>query len=255
MTDLPPPFSLKGQIALVTGGGTGLGLAITRCMVQAGTSVIITGRRAEVLEQAAAAIGEGVYAIPFDITRLEALPELVSQVTERAGSPTILVNNAGIHLRKPALQVTDGDFAGVIQTHLSASFALSREVARRMVESKQGSIIFVGSMASYLGIPDIVAYSAAKAAVLGLTRALAAEWTPHGVRVNAIVPGWIDTGMAQVTLNKDPQRKAKVLSRILLQRLGSEEDVGWAAVYLASSAAKYITGSALVVDGGYVAGK
>lgn len=250
MSNFSPPFSLQGQVALITGGGTGLGLATARCMVQAGASVVITGRRADVLEQAAASIGTGVSAIPFDITRLEALPELVKQVTERAGSPTLLVNNAGTHLRKPALQVSDQDFANVMQTHLFASFALAREVARGMIEHKLGSIIFVGSMASFLGIPDITAYTAAKAAVLGLTRALAAEWSPQGVRVNAIVPGWIDSGMAQATLNKDPQRKAKVMSRIMLQHMGSEDDVGWAAVYLASSAAKYVTGSALVMDGG-----
>jgi gluconate 5-dehydrogenase len=138
----------------------------------------------------------------------------------------------------------------VIQTHLLASTALARAAAEVMLARKKGSIIFIGSMAGVLGIPEVSAYSAAKAVVMGLTRALAAEWSEHGIRVNAIVPGWIDTGMASQTLNQDPQRNAKILSRTLVHHLAEGDDVGWVAVYLCSPAAKFVNGTTLTIDGG-----
>ena|SRR5437867_579143 len=253
-TAFAPPFSLKGEIVLVTGGGTGLGLAITRCMVSAGADVVITGRHQVVLDEAAAALGPGVTPFVGDITQLESLPRLVGQVEAQVGPLSILVNNAGIHLKKSALETSDQEFANVIQTHVFASFALARAAAKVMLARKKGSIIFIGSMAGLLGIPEVSAYSTAKAAVVGLTRSLAAEWSEHGIRVNAIVPGWIDTGMASQALNRDPQRKAKILSRTPVHHLGDGEDVGWAAVYLCSPAAKFVTGSILTVDGGAAIG-
>ena len=243
-------FELKGETALVTGGGTGLGLATARCLAAAGAKVVIVGRRGDVLEKAADEIGAGTVAIQGDISRLETLPQLVADIEKRIGQLSILVNNAGVHLKKPALEVTDAEFQTVIETHLSAGFALSREVARRMLEKGGGSIILTGSMASVFGIPNVAAYSAAKSALVGLTRALAVEWSGGGVRVNAVVPGWIDSPMSRSALDNDPARKEKILSRTPMACLGEADDVGWATVYLCSRAAKFVTGTALIVDGG-----
>src|SRR5262249_47534925 len=161
-----------------------------------------------------------------------------------------LVNNAGVHLKKPAIETSDVEFANVIQTHVFGAFALTREVGRRMVTRKQGSILFTASMASFMGIPLIVAYTAAKSAYVGMVRTLSSELGVNGVRVNAIAPGWIQSDMLGQALAGDPPRKAKILGRTPLNRFGDPEDIGWAAVYLCSPAAKFVTGVVLPVDGG-----
>jgi gluconate 5-dehydrogenase len=252
MNSLNPssPFSLDGEVALITGGGTGLGLAVAKCLVKAGARAVITGRRQDVLERAIGDIGSAAMVIPWDINELDSLPDLISDVLSKMGAITILVNNAGSHLKAPALETSNQQLKETLQTHVSASFALARESAKFMLPRKKGSILFVGSMASLFGIPYVSAYSAAKAAVVGVTRALATEWSGQGIRVNAIVPGWVDSGMAASILNEDPERKARILSRTPMQRMGSAEDIGWAAVYLSSPAARFVTGCTLVVDGG-----
>ncbi len=249
-TDFETAFSLAGEIAIVTGGGTGLGLATAKCLTAAGARVAIVGRRGEVLQGAIQEIGASAIAVIGDISDLEALPRLVAEIEARVGPCSILVNNAGVHLKKPALETSDAEFQNVLQTHLSASFALSREVGRGMIERGKGSIILTGSMANVFGIPHVAAYSAAKSALVGLTRALAVEWSGSGVRINAVVPGWIDSPMSRAALESDPARKTKILSRTPLARLGEAEDVGWASVYLCSRAAQFVTGTTLVIDGG-----
>jgi gluconate 5-dehydrogenase len=134
------------------------------------------------------------------------------------------------------------------------AFALTRETGRRMIERRTGCVLFTASMVSLFGLPQVVAYSAAKSAYLGLVRSLASEWGPHGVRVNAIAPGWIASAMLDQALAGDPARRAKILGRTSLGRLGEPDDIGWAAVYLASPAAKFITGVVLPVDGGAAMG-
>jgi NAD(P)-dependent dehydrogenase (short-subunit alcohol dehydrogenase family) len=247
---LAAAFDLTGQTALITGGGTGLGLGMAHCFAAAGANVVLVGRRAAELASACAAIGPQAHAIVGDITQLETIPALVERAEQAAGPISILVNNAGVHLKKPALQTTDAEFALVLQTHVHGAFALSREVGQRMVTRRSGSIIFTASMASLMGIPLVVAYSAAKCAYRGLVSALATEWGPHGVRVNAIAPGWITSDMMEKALNNDPARKAKILARTPLNRFGEANDIGWTAVYLASPAAKFVTGVMLPVDGG-----
>jgi NAD(P)-dependent dehydrogenase (short-subunit alcohol dehydrogenase family) len=249
-TDFQKAFSLDGEAAIVTGGGSGLGLATAKCLVAAGARVAIIGRRRDVLESAVQEIGSSAVAIQGDISRLEELPQLVADVEDRVGPCSILVNNAGVHLKKPALETSDAEFQNVIQTHLSSSFALSREVARGMLQRGKGSIVLTGSMANVFGIPNVAAYSAAKSALVGLTRALAVEWSASGVRINAVVPGWIDSPMSRSALDNDPARKDKILSRTPMAKLGQAEDVGWATVYLCSRAAQFVTGTTLVIDGG-----
>ncbi|RPJ84627.1 MAG: SDR family oxidoreductase, partial [Acidobacteria bacterium] len=162
----------------------------------------------------------------------------------------ILVNNSGVHLKKELGQVTDDDFHRVIHVNQEAVFSLTREVARAMAPRGRGSLIMVSSMASRYGIPKVVAYTASKAAVEGMTRALAVELSPRGIRVNCIAPGFIDTPMSARALGQDPDRQRRVLERTPLGRLGKPEEVGFAAVFLASEAASYITGAILTVDGG-----
>ena len=159
-----------------------------------------------------------------------------------------------MHLKKPSTETSDAEFAAVMQTHVFGAFALTREAGRRMVARKSGSVLFTASMASLMGLPLVVAYSAAKSAYVGMVRSLATEWGQHGVRVNAIAPGWIGSPMLDAALAGDPARKAKILERTPLNTFGEPDDIGWAAVYLCSPAAKFITGVVLPVDGGAAIG-
>jgi gluconate 5-dehydrogenase len=244
------PFRLDGQWALVTGGGTGLGLGIARALRDAGARVVITGRREAVLREACAGLGPGVDFLRHDIDDLPSIPGLVEEIEGRFGPLDILVNNAGNHLKKPTTEVSDAEFAAVLQTHLFGSFAVSRECARRMAARRRGSIVMIASMASLFGIPQVSAYTAAKSALAGLVRALTVDLAPQGVRVNAVAPGWFDTVLSRRNFEGDPRRKEKILDRTPLGRLGELSDVGHAVVYLCSPAAKFVTGVVLPVDGG-----
>jgi NAD(P)-dependent dehydrogenase (short-subunit alcohol dehydrogenase family) len=244
------PFDLTGKIALVTGGGTGLGKGITYALAEANVKVIITGRREQVLKRTCEKYPERITYIINDITDLDSLPGLIDQIESDIGPIDILVNNAGINLKKHVLDVSDKDFDNILKTNLNGLYALSREAGRRMVKRKSGSIINITSMAAIYGIPQVTAYSASKTGVLGLTRSMAVDLSPHGVRVNAIAPGFIHSPMLEKAFNADPARKEKVLSRTPLNRLGSPEDVAYSVLFLASDAAKFITGVNLPVDGG-----
>jgi gluconate 5-dehydrogenase len=243
-------FRLDGQLAIVTGGGVGLGLGISQALAEAGARVVITGRREAPLKQACAELGETVQYIRHDITELSTIPGLVEEIEARFGPLDILVNNAGNHLKKPAVDTSDAELASILQTHLCGAFALSRECGRRMIARKRGSIVMIASMAALFGIPEVAAYSAAKAALAGMTRALAVEFSPHGVRVNTIAPGWFDTDLSRKAFQDDPGRRERVLERTPMGRLGEAIDVGYAAVYLSSAAARFVTGIVLPVDGG-----
>ena len=246
----PNPFSLEGQVALITGGGTGIGLDIARCMVAAGATVIITGRREGVLADACANLGESAHYLVNDVADLAALDGLVTELEATHGPLDILVNNAGINLKKPALDVTDEEFARIIHTNLNAVFALTRAAARRMVARQKGVILMISSMAAYYGIDRVVAYAASKSAVEGMVKVLASEFSKDNVRVNAIAPGFIDTEMSRTAMNNDPERRDRAMRRTPMGKFGQPSDIGHAAVFLASEAARYITGASLPVDGG-----
>lgn len=243
-------FSLRGQTALITGGGTGIGFAMAQAMHAAGARVLLVGRRENELTSAVAKLGEGAHAIAHDITKVHEAPALVAHATRLAGPVTCLVNNAGIHLKKPAVDTTEEEFLRVLNTHLIGAHALTRAVVPGMRERGQGSILFTGSMASLFGIPLVIAYTAAKSAMVGMVKGYATELSPHGIRVNCIAPGWIETEMSRKALESDPARKAKIFGRTPAGKMGVPEDIGWAAVYLASSAATFVTGVTLPVDGG-----
>jgi gluconate 5-dehydrogenase len=248
------PFRLDGRRALITGGGDGLGLGVARAMAAAGARVVLAGRREDVVRDAAAELGGEATGVALDVSDLAALPEAVAHLTRITGSIDILVNNAGNHAKAPALEHGDAEFAAVLDVHLRGAFALTREVARDMAARDGGAVVFISSVNALIGLPAAPGYAAAKAAQLGLTRALAAEWAPLGIRVNAIVSGWIDAGMSQRIFDADPARGERVLRRVPMGRFGSAEDVGRAAVYLSSAAAAYVTGTALPVDGGALIG-
>ncbi len=246
----PSAFSLEGEVAVITGGGTGIGLAMARAMASAGARVVLVGRREAELAGACAELGERSSYIVHDVTRLDDAPALVRRVSGEVGPITCLVNNAGIHVKKPAVDTTPEDFELVMRTHVFGAHALTRAVVPGMIERKRGSILFTASMASLFGIPLVIAYTAAKSAYVGMVKAYSTEFSPHGVRVNAIAPGWIETEMSRKALAGDPARRDRILGRTPMGMLGQPADIGWAAVYLASPAAAFVTGVILPVDGG-----
>jgi NAD(P)-dependent dehydrogenase (short-subunit alcohol dehydrogenase family) len=244
------PFSLQGKIALVTGGGSGIGFHIAQCLTQAGAQLVITGRRESVLQEAVETLGNNARYFVNDITDLKSLPALIKRIEAEVGEIDILVNNAGINMKKHAIEVTDEDFDRIIQTNLHAVFSITREVGKRMVDRKRGSIIMITSMAALYGIDRVVAYTASKSAIGGMVKALTTEFSPYNVRVNAIAPGFIETPMMLTAMGGDPARRDKAMDRTPMGIWGKPDDIGWAAVFLASEAAKFVTGVQLPVDGG-----
>ena len=240
----------RQKIAIVTGGGSGIGLAIAQKFVTQNILTIIVGRDPQKLSQAKEKLGKLCVPISCDLTNLASIPTLVKQILDDHGHIDILVNNAGINMKKEFTAVTDEDFQKILQTNVTAVFALSREVVKYMVSNGGGSIINISSMASQYGIPKVIAYTASKSAIEGMTKAMAVELSPKGIRVNCIAPGFIATDMSAKALNDDPERKHKALDRTPMGELGTPADIGDAAVFLASDAARYITGVILPVDGG-----
>ncbi len=250
LSRLADAFSLSGNLAIVTGGGTGLGFSMAACMAAAGARVVIIGRRLDVLRQAAERLGADAFAEQHDVTDDKGAGELMDRIATRHGLPTILVNNAGTHVKKPIESHTVTEFRGILETQVEGAFSMTRAAVPLMREARRGSVLFTASMSSLIGMPNIVAYSAAKSAYLGMVRSLASELGPHNIRVNAIAPGWIETPMLTKALANDPDRQQKILARTPQQRFGKPDDIGWASVYLSSPAAAFINGSVLVVDGG-----
>ena len=243
-------FDLTGKKALVTGGGKGLGLAITQALIKAGASVRITGRDEAALQRAVETLGDQCSYAVYDLSLLGGITVFAEDLHRSFGAVDILVNNAGINLKKDFLELTDADFDRIIKTNQYAVFSLTRELAKAMVARGSGSIIMISSMASQYGIPKVVAYSASKAAVEGMTRAMAVELSPLGVRVNCIAPGFMATEMSAKALNSDTERMQKVMSRTPMGKMGQPSDIGNAVVYLSSDEAGYVTGVVLPVDGG-----
>ncbi len=242
---------VERQIAIVTGGGSGIGFAIAEKFVERNIYTIIVGRDEQKLAAAKEKLGNFCELYVCDLTNLNSVPQLVDTIVEKHGKIDILVNNAGINMKKEFVQVTDEDFMQIIRTNVLSVFALSREVVKCMLHKKTcGSIINISSMASQYGIPKVIAYTASKSSIEGMTRAMATELSPNGIRVNCIAPGFIATDMSARALNNDPERKAKALGRTPMGKLGQPSDIGDAALFLASAAAKYITGVVLPVDGG-----
>lgn len=242
------------KTAIVTGGASGLGLSIVQKFTENNIDTIIIGRDLKKLQEAKKQLGDNCKIIQFDLTQLDQIPSLVSKIKEDFNTIDILVNNAGIHLKKPMVEVSDQEFQQVVLTNLTAVFSLSREVSHVMLKQRSGNILNISSMAAQYGIPQVIAYTAAKSGIEGMTRAMAVELSPYGVKVNSIAPGFIATNMSSGAMDGDPERKRKVLSRTPMEKFGRPQDIADAAYFLISDEAQYITGTVLNVDGGNAVG-
>ena len=241
----------KNKVAIVTGGGSGIGFAIAEKFIENNIRTIIVGRDQQKLSDAKNKLGDLCDSFSCDLSDLKSLPQLVENIINKHGQIDVLANNAGINMKKEFTEVTDEDFQKILLTNVTAVFSLSREVVKHMLEKNiKGSIINISSMASQYGIPKVIAYTASKSAIEGMTRAMAVELSPKGIRVNCIAPGFIATEMSAKALNNDPERKGKALGRTPLGKLGEPSDIGDAAVFFAKDSSKYITGTVLPVDGG-----
>ncbi len=248
-------FSLKGERAVITGGGSGLGLAIAESMVACGADVVLLGRNEEQLKDACSRLGEAhAHWYQYDVTEFDKAEEMIQGITSLQGPITILCNNAGKHCKKTVEEMTMEDFQEVLDVHVLGSIALTKAVLPQMEEAGKGSILFTASMASFIGIPLTLGYSASKSAFLGIVRALATEVSPKGIRVNAIAPGWIETPLFRQMVDNDLPRQEKILNRTPAGRFGRPEEIGWVCAFLCSPAAGFITGTCLPVDGGALIG-
>ncbi|MEW2046133.1 SDR family oxidoreductase [Streptomyces sp. NPDC005476] len=248
-------FDLTGRLAVVTGARRGIGRAIARALAEAGADVIGVSAQLEEtgsdVEKDVLAAGRTFEAIRTDFADPEAVRALGTDLAGRERPVDILVNNAGTIRRAPAAEHTDEDWQLVLQVNLNAQFALSRAVGASMVARGHGKIVFTASLLSFQGGITVPGYTAAKHGIAGLTKALANEWAPHGVNVNAIAPGYIATDNTQA-LQDDPVRSTAILDRIPAARWGSADDLAGATVFLASDAAAYVHGVVLPVDGGWL---
>jgi 2-deoxy-D-gluconate 3-dehydrogenase len=255
MTNPSSHFDLTGRLAVVTGCRRGIGFAMAEALARAGADIIGVSVN---LEPDGGAIGRRVRELgraftPYrtDLGDVTAADGLVQQLRRHDRPVDILVNNAGAIRRAPAVVHSDQDWDEILALDLSAPFRLARELGRDMVDRGYGKIIFVASMLTFQGGLNVVSYAAAKSGIAGLTRALANEWAPHGVNVNAIAPGYIATDNTQA-LQDDPERNAGIVNRIPAGRWGRPEDLAGATVFLSSPAADYVHGTILPVDGGWL---
>jgi 2-dehydro-3-deoxy-D-gluconate 5-dehydrogenase len=248
------PFDLSGRTALVTGASTGIGQAIAVALARAGADIVALGR-SDPDETAAAvnAAGRRFQAISADLSDVARATEIIREATTRGIAVDILVNNAGIIRRADALEFTEADWDAVMNVNLKSVFFLSQAAAREMIHSgRGGKIINVASMLSFQGGIRVASYTASKSGIAGLTRLLANEWAGRGVNVNAIAPGYVATNNT-TALRNDETRNREILARIPAGRWAKPEDIGGAAVFLASDAASYVHGAILPVDGGWLA--
>src|SRR3984893_4785064 len=246
-------FRLDGKLALVTGSATGLGAAIAVALAEAGASVACHGNRrpADETSEAIRALGQPSRSFAADLSQPEGAHQLYEAVLTGMGSPDVLVNNAGTIYREPAEDHDVQAWMTVIQVNLNSVFRLSQLAGRSMLERRQGKIINIASLLSFQGGIRVPAYAASKGGVAQLTKALANEWAPKGIQVNAIAPGYFATTNTEA-LQADETRNRQILERIPAARWGQPQDLAGAALYLSSAASNYVTGTVLTVDGGWM---
>jgi 2-dehydro-3-deoxy-D-gluconate 5-dehydrogenase len=248
-------FDLKGKVALVTGGNGGIGLGMAKGLAQAGARVVVVGRNATKSAgavEALRALGSDSFALEADVTDEASVHTLFELLEARCGRLDILVNNAGTTIRKPVDQLQLSEWNLVMDTNLTSAFLCSRAAHALMKRGGSGGkIINIGSMASIFGMPYAPAYGASKGGIVQLSKAMAASWAADGIQVNAVLPGWIQTELTDGARAQVPGLNERVIARTAVGRWGQPQDLAGVAVFLASAASDFITGTAIPVDGGY----
>ncbi|HEX4262039.1 MAG TPA: glucose 1-dehydrogenase [Acetobacteraceae bacterium] len=249
-------FDLSGRVALVTGGNGGIGLGMALALARAGAAVVITGRNeaknAAALDALRAA-GSNAHALAADLADAEACRAMVAEAARGAGRLDILINNAGTNIRKSPQDYTLEEWNTVLATNLTSAFVACQAAHAPMRAAGAGKIINIGSMTSLFGTSFATAYGASKGGIVQMTRALASAWAPDHIQVNAVLPGWIDTDLTRAARREVGGLHERVLARTPAARWGTPEDMGGIAVFLASAASDFVTGTAIPVDGGYAA--
>jgi len=247
-------FDLKGRVAIVTGGNGGIGLGMAKGLAAAGARIVVAARNQDKSRAAVAELeklGGQTLALAVDVADEASVAALFRGTVERCGRLDILVNNAGINIRKPAHELSLAEWHQVLETNLTSAFLCSRAAHAPMKAAGGGKIINIGSMMSIFGASFVPAYGASKGGIVQLTRALAAGWAKDNIQVNAVLPGWIDTELTQNARRQVPGLNETVLRRTPAGRWGEIDDMAGIAVFLASRASDFVTGTAIPVDGGY----
>lgn len=250
-----PTFDISSKTAVVIGGTSGIGLALAKGLAHAGANVVATGRRADLVQSVAAeikAMGRKTLAPTCDVTDRASVQELLQTVCAEFGSVDILVNAAGFTKRTPTVDVPESEWDSILETNLNGTLRACQVFGRHMIERKQGRIINIASLTSFVSMHEVAAYSASKAGVASLTKTLAIEWSRYGICVNAIAPGVFRTDLNSGLLD-GTARGQELLMRTPMQRFGKVEELIGAAIFLASDAASFVTGHLLIVDGGFLA--
>ena len=245
---------LKGRVAVVTGGNGGIGLGMARGLAGAGAAVVIAGRNAEKSRRAVAeltGLGAEAAAIECDVAEESAVEALVRGAVDRFGRLDVLVNNAGMNIRKPVQDLTLAEWRRVLDTNLTSAFLACRAAYPVMKRNGGGKIINIGSMMSIFGASFAPAYAASKVGIVQLTKAMASAWARDNIQVNAVLPGWIDTELTQNARREVQGLHDRVLARTPADRWGVPEDLSGIAVFLGGPASDFVTGTAIPVDGGY----
>lgn len=249
-------FDLAGKVAVVTGASRGLGAQMSVALARAGADVVITSRTSDSLEDTAAAIralGRRAAPIELDVRDDASVAAFGTAAVEAFGHVDVLVNNAGCNVRKPIVDVTPADWDLVVGTNLRGSFFVAQAIGRHMIERGSGRIVNIGSVTSVFGYGGIVPYTASRGGVRQMTMAMASEWGRHGITVNCLAPGWIETDQNRV-LYQDAEWVAGLTERIPLGRPGTPSDLDGTVVFLASDASAYVSGQTILVDGGITTG-
>ncbi len=250
-----PGLDLTNRTAVVIGGTSGIGRAIALGLADAGANVVPTGRREKLAKEVAQDViarGRDSLAVTTDVSDTASIQKLADVAVDKFGKVDILVNAAGRTIRRPTLEVSDDEWDEILDTNLTGMLRACRIFGRHMIERRYGRIINIASLTSVVALYEVAAYGASKAGVAALTKSLAVEWAPHGVCVNAILPGVFRTALNEGLLDGTP-RGSELLMRTPMQRFGQPEEVAGAAVFLASDAASFVTGHLLAVDGGFLA--
>ncbi len=244
-------FDLTGKVALVTGGNGGIGLGMAKGMAEAGATIIIAGRNKTKAQAALKALGGKSEFVEFDALDEKSCKDAVDKTAQKLGRLDILVNNAGTTVRKQPQDLTTADWNMVMTTNLTSAFQCSQAAYPHMKKLNAGKIINIGSMMTLFGAPYAAPYAASKGGIVQMTRAMATAWAKDNIQVNSILPGWIDTDLTRAAREQVAGLNERVLARTPAQRWGLPDDFAGIAVFLASRASDFVSGTAIPIDGGY----